>query len=85
MTLPTLSKLDRSDSREVSFGGRALVYVSRVFLRSRGFAGRIFGTVCLVGGVLELANGNHRQAIIGFALGIGIIVVTEWARWRSKG
>jgi hypothetical protein len=46
-----------------------------VLLRSRRFTGTIFGIVCLVGGVFELIDRNHTQAIIGFALGVAIIVV----------
>jgi hypothetical protein len=56
-----------------------------VFLGGRRFSGEIFGLVCIVGAILELVDGNHKQAIIGFALGVGIIAVWEWAVWRSKG
>jgi hypothetical protein len=55
-----------------------------VFFGTRRFTGTIFGAVCLVGAIFEAIDGNHKQAIIGFALGIGIIAIWEWVVWRER-
>ena len=55
-----------------------------MFLGTRRFTGTIFGAACVLGASFELASGHHRQAVIGFALGIGIIAIWEWVVWRGK-
>lgn len=55
-----------------------------VFLRGRRFTGEIFGVVFLVGTIFKLADGNQKLAIIGFALGVGIIAIWEWVIGRAR-
>jgi hypothetical protein len=45
----------------------------------------ILGVIVLFGDVGAFLNHERNGARFGFVFGVGLIVISEWSRWRSRG